>query len=74
MRDDGEGDHKWWVPKEAVHAHSELKYANKRREDKIFRVNAQGNEVVPKGDIVYCEKHDEYYHQGDACFSCLMEQ
>jgi hypothetical protein len=75
MRDDGEGVGvaKYWTPKEAVHAYSELKYANKALKMNLVRVDLQGNPIVPKGDVGYCAEHDMYHHVWDTCFSCFME-
>ena len=73
MRDDGEDADKYWTPKEAIYAYNELRSANKRNKKKLVRTDCNGNTITPKGDIIYCEKHDEYNHQGDTCFHCYME-
>ena len=73
-RDDGEGDDKFWFPKEATHAHNDLCRTNKKLEKKMVRVDVNCKPIVPKGDVDHCEQHDYYSHKGGKCFGCLMEK
>ncbi len=75
MRNDGVGESKTWTPKEAVHAYGELVRVNKKLklDERLVRIDAEGNkDIVPKGDVDYCEEHDEYTHKGQECFYCLV--
>ena len=73
-RDDGEGDDRFWIPKEAVHAYNTLNDLKKRFPDEqIVRLDKSGQPIVPKGDVEYCEKHDDYRHKGSQCFWCILE-
>ncbi|MCB9814860.1 hypothetical protein H6784_05645 [Candidatus Nomurabacteria bacterium] len=75
MRDDGAGEHNFWIPKEAVYAYNELKYFVKHccDSDTIVRVDTKGQPIIPKGDCTYCEKHDEFHYSWQECFRCSME-
>jgi len=74
IRDDGEGDDRFWIPKEAVHAHNMLSDLKKQfPNEKIVRLDKSGQPIVPKGDVEYCEKHDDYRHKGSKCFECAIE-
>lgn len=74
VRDDGEGDDHFWFPKEAVHAYNSLRRANEKASNNIVRVDTLGQPIVPKGDVTYCNKHDEYRHEGQKCLGCLIEK
>jgi hypothetical protein len=76
MRDDGIGKKKVWIPKEAVHAYGELVRVNKKLKvnEQLVRIYADNTNAIPKGDVTYCEKHDEYTHKGQDCFYCLVEK
>jgi len=73
MRDDGEGEYRFWAPKEAVHSHTHLKLALEAHPGlKLVRVDKDGQPIVPKGDVVYCTEHDEYAHVGTECWQCYF--
>ena len=74
VRNDGEGDDPFWAPKEAVHTHNQLQGFNKENGSNIRRLDKNGNPILPKGDVVYCEEHDDYRHRGGSCFHCLIEE
>ncbi len=77
IRGDGVGEHKTWMPKEAVHAHNELVRINEKLnpDKKLVRVDTQGNQnIVPKGDVDCCEEHDEFTHKGEKCFFCMVNE
>lgn len=75
MRDDGEGDNPFWIPKEAVHAYDELRRAKEQHPElKLERRDKNGQPVLPKGDVVHCAEHDEYTHKGTTCFSCHVAE
>jgi hypothetical protein len=70
-RDDAEGV---WVPKEAVHAHGALRRHNEQYPSKqLTRKDRNGQPILPKGDVTYCEKHDEYDHLGSECLLCSLD-
>lgn len=72
MRDDGEGDDQFWVPMEAVYIYDA---ASRRREPPAFTLIDQSDAPIkPKGDVVYCEKHDHYSHKDGVCIFCLFKR
>lgn len=66
----------FWVPKEAVYAHNNLRMANERFKggNPIVRLDVNDQPILPKGDVVYCGRHDEYNHEGSRCIWCHMEK
>jgi hypothetical protein len=74
LRDDGAGSQQFWTPKEAVHAYNNLQRFKKQNKDagELVRLDVQGQQIMPKGDIVFCKEHDRYYYQGGNCIHCLV--
>lgn len=72
IRDDGEGDQKFWIPKEAVYVYDMASRRN--RPSALTLVDPSGTTIKPKGDVVYCEVHDSYSHQNSECLFCLMDK
>ncbi len=70
-REDGGEDFPFWVPREAVYVYSAISRANKRNKQKLPLVDESGAPIKPKGDAVYCEKHDAYSHR--QCLYCLID-
>jgi hypothetical protein len=71
-RDDGVGRNKVWSPAEAVHVYNNT--ISKRLGDNDFTLtDATGAAILPKGDVVYCEKHDDYSY-GPECLWCLVAE
>lgn len=74
FRDDGEGDDRFWIPMEAVHAYNTLNAFKKHfPNEPVVRLDKSDKPIVPKGDVEYCEKHDDYRHKGSQCFWCILE-
>lgn len=68
-RDDGvsiNGNNSW-TPYEAVHGYNIVSRVSKKR---VKLIDLTGVEIKPKGDVVYCEKHDCYNHAGVDCIYC----
>ncbi len=77
MREDGLGESNFWSPVEAVYAHNRLADHNRKHGEKhgvLHRVDQAGNAILPKGDIVHCEKHDEYHYPDSKCLRCFLEE
>jgi hypothetical protein len=73
LRNDGEGEKKFWIPKEAVFLYNEVVRYNERFKKNITCVDTAGQPIVPKGDVEYCKKHGEYHYKGVICFGCMVE-
>lgn len=80
-RDDGEGGNKLWTPYEAIHYHNYNVehnilhgywngYSNMYTE---LVGLTPGSPVLPKGDVLRCEKHNHYYYPGGQCKRCAYE-
>lgn len=70
MRDDGvgEGVEQYWIPMEAVYVYNSFSKV-KAEGCKLIDINSA--DILPKGDISYCEEHDRYTHgKGTTCFFC----
>lgn len=77
VRTDGEGDNSFWAPREATYAHNRLidRNLNHGATHGIFyRVDTKGEPILPKGDVIHCEKHDQYDYPGSKCFRCFLEE
>lgn len=72
MRDDGEGEFSFWVPKEAVHAYNDLSRFNREHGHGITRLDKAGNPILPKGDVDHCVEHDFYSHKDTRCWYCYV--
>jgi len=66
MRDDAEDDFRFWIPREALHIYN----AVSRTKGGIKLLDKSGA-AKPKGDVVYCEKHDYYSYSNKKCFRCV---
>jgi hypothetical protein len=66
----------FWVSKEAVYAYNGLRRANERLngDSHTVRLDVNDQPILPKGGVVYCERHDEYNHNGDRCIWCHVEE
>lgn len=77
MRDDGAGDDslQFWSPMEAVRVYNSVSRENRRTaRTKFALTNMGGAAMKPKGDVVYCEAHDRYEHEGVQCFYCRFPE
>lgn len=76
VRDDGVevGGLSFWIPIEAVYAHNRLTRQNSRSGLSVRRVDKDGNDILPKGDVVFCDKHNHYHYKGAKCFECLIQE
>lgn len=79
LREDEDGDGRivFWSPVEAVYAHNRLADHNRKHGEEhgvLRRVDKAGNAILPKGDVVHCEKHDEYHYPDSKCFRCFLEE
>lgn len=77
MREDGDGENRFWSPREAVYAHNRILDHNQKHgavHGLLIRVDQQGQPILPKGDIVHCESHDDYYYPGTRCFHCFLDE
>ncbi|OGF61166.1 hypothetical protein A2662_03365 [Candidatus Giovannonibacteria bacterium RIFCSPHIGHO2_01_FULL_45_33] len=70
IRDDGNGDSRFWIPKEAVYVYNSVSRQN--GPNALTLVGDSGITIEPKGDVVYCEKHDRYSHRDNKCFFCRV--
>jgi hypothetical protein len=73
---DGEGEHHFWIPQEAVYAYDSLRRHNERfgqTHGVIKRTDINEAEVLPKGDFSYCKEHEYYSPLGNHCFHCMLE-
>ncbi|MDO8523346.1 MAG: hypothetical protein Q7S12_03640 [bacterium] len=72
MRDDGDGDDRFWIPKEAVYVYNTVSRGKKMSE--LTLVDQYGKQIKPNGDVVYCEKHDRYTHKDNKCIFCGLKR
>lgn len=64
-----------WIPLEAVSAYNRFVREGKERFKVVDRiVGPDGNDIIPKGDVLHCMEHDQYHHAGDqmGCFVCFL--
>jgi hypothetical protein len=78
LRDDGEGEkNQFWSPVEAVYAYNRLADHNRKHgmtHGVLIRVGRGGEPMLPKGDVVRCGNHDEYYYPNGRCFHCFLDK
>ena len=60
---------RFWIPVEAVYIY-DVKQESKRHGRAVSVIDQNGFDVKPKGDVVYCERHDRYNHAGVVCIFC----
>ena len=65
----------FWIPQEAASAYNSFVHEGKHKFNMVDRiVDADGNDIIPQGDVAYCVLHDEYFHNGSHCSACLLEE
>jgi hypothetical protein len=77
LRDDGDEVNQFWSPVEAVYAYNRLVGHNQKHGEShgfLTRVDRNGELILPKGDVVRCDKHDEYYYPNSKCFQCFVAE
>ncbi len=70
MRDDSTLSNRYWIPVEAVYLY-DVKSTSRSSGKTASLVDQNGADIVPKGDVVYCELHDCYSHAGNHCAFCI---
>lgn len=70
MRDDSTVGNHYWIPAEAVYLY-DVKRESKSNGKIVSLVDQNGADIKPKGDVVYCERHDSYNHAGNPCPFCI---
>lgn len=71
-RDDATIDtgNRHWIPVEAVYVY-DARQQSRRYRKAVRIVDGNEDDIKPKGDVVYCERHDQYDHVGNSCVFCL---
>lgn len=73
MRDDATTDigNRYWIPVEAVYIYDIIR--DSKKTGRVARLtDLAGADIKPKGDVVYCEKHESYSHAGNPCIFCVL--
>ena len=75
LRTDGgsRGRSNIWIPLEAVYLYNSKISRRMGETEHFIIVDMSGNEIKPKGDVVYCGVHDRYSFTGDECEACAHE-
>lgn len=63
----------FWSPVEAVSVYSGMRRLSRNLNKNVRILDTNGNPMQPKGDVVRCERHDEYDHPGQPCIVCRLE-
>jgi len=74
QREDGEAPRKIWSPIEAVAVYNAVistfeggQTGYKLLDHKTYK------SMIPKGDVRYCEEHDQYVYAGNTCLMCVTK-
>ncbi len=62
-----------WVPIEAIYLYNSKVSRQMGEMEHFTIVDVFGNEINPKGDVVYCDIHDQYSYVGTECELCRHE-